>query len=181
LIDPHARFEPDSLKRPSPVDDFGLVDAVLVGVVATVELLVQQRLARMRAAHLQRRDTVDRVDRQRKPIHLVLNGESIGVLMLPLLLVAAHMQVVVIGAAIGQPVNQPRRGVEVEDDRLVSREQRVEFVAHKPARMLGARHQPEEIHDIVLRGKQDEKPYCLTGECSPDFKRCLTALVPVAS
>ena len=33
----------------------------------------------------------------------------------------------------------------------------------------------------VLRGKQDEKPYCLTGECSPDFKRCLTALVPVAS
>ena len=105
----------------------GLSNAELVGVVATVELLVQQRLARMRATHLQRRDTVDRVDRQRKPIHLVLNGESIGVLMLPLLLVAAHMQVVVIGAAIGQPVNQPRRGVEVEDDRLVSREQRVEF------------------------------------------------------
>src|SRR5215471_13044778 len=24
-------------------------------------------------------------------------------------------------------------------------------------------------------------PYCLTGECSPDFKRCLTARVPVAS
>jgi len=55
------------------------------------------------------------------------------------------------------------------------------FVAHKPARMLGARHQPEEIHDIVLRGNLGKKPYCLTGECSPDFKRCLTALVPVAS
>ena len=35
--------------------------------------------------------------------------------------------------------------------------------------------------DALLRGKQDEKPYCLTGECSPDFKRCLAALVPVAS
>jgi len=57
------RSEPDWLERPSPVDDFGLVDAVLVGVVATVELLVQQRLARMRAAHLQRRDAVDRQDK----------------------------------------------------------------------------------------------------------------------
>ena len=33
----------------------------------------------------------------------------------------------------------------------------------------------------VVRGNQSEKTYCLTGECSPDFKRCLTALVPVAS
>src|SRR5215475_14178555 len=33
----------------------------------------------------------------------------------------------------------------------------------------------------LLRGKQDEKTYCLTGECSPDFERCLTARVPVAS
>jgi hypothetical protein len=29
--------------------------------------------------------------------------------------------------------------------------------------------------------KQDEKPYCLTGGCSPDIERCLTARVPVAS
>jgi len=34
---------------------------------------------------------------------------------------------------------------------------------------------------LVLRGKQDEKTYCLTGECSPDVERCLTARVPVAS
>src|SRR6516225_2204931 len=33
----------------------------------------------------------------------------------------------------------------------------------------------------MLRGKQDEKPYCLTGECFPDFERCLTTRVPVAS
>ena len=33
----------------------------------------------------------------------------------------------------------------------------------------------------VLRGKQDENTYCLTGECSPDVERCLTARVPVAS
>src|SRR5262249_53276770 len=33
----------------------------------------------------------------------------------------------------------------------------------------------------VLRDKQDEKTYCLTGECSPDFGRCLTPSVPVAA
>jgi putative transposase len=33
----------------------------------------------------------------------------------------------------------------------------------------------------VLRGKQDEKTYCLTGECSRDVKRCLTKRAPVAS
>src|SRR5277367_3853755 len=34
---------------------------------------------------------------------------------------------------------------------------------------------------ILRRGKQDEKPYCLTGECSRDVKRCLTKHAPVAS
>src|SRR6267378_1987257 len=33
----------------------------------------------------------------------------------------------------------------------------------------------------LLRGEQDEKPYCLTGECSRDVKRCLTKCAPVAS
>jgi hypothetical protein len=33
----------------------------------------------------------------------------------------------------------------------------------------------------VRRGDQGEKPYCLTGECSRDVKRCLTKRAPVAS
>jgi hypothetical protein len=33
----------------------------------------------------------------------------------------------------------------------------------------------------LLRGKQDENTYCLTGECSRDVKRCLTKRAPVAS
>ena len=42
------------------------------------------------------------------------------------LLVAAHVKVVVIGAAIGQAMDQPGIAVKGEDDRLVLREQRVE-------------------------------------------------------
>src|ERR1700730_15341404 len=33
----------------------------------------------------------------------------------------------------------------------------------------------------VLRGKQDEKTYCLTEKCSRDVKRCLTKHAPIAS
>ena len=42
------------------------------------------------------------------------------------LLVAAHMNVVVAGAPVGQAVDQPRVAVEREDDRLVDREERIE-------------------------------------------------------
>ena len=33
----------------------------------------------------------------------------------------------------------------------------------------------------LLRGNQDEKTYCLTGECSRDVECCLTERAPVAS
>jgi hypothetical protein len=33
----------------------------------------------------------------------------------------------------------------------------------------------------LLSGKQDEKTYCLTEECSRGSKRCLTKRVPIAS
>ena len=38
-----------------------------------------------------------------------------------LLLVAAHVEVVVVGPAVGEPVDQPGIAVEGEDDRLVGR------------------------------------------------------------
>ena len=38
-----------------------------------------------------------------------------------------------------------------------------------------------EIVEQVLRDKQDENTYCLTGECSRDVERCLTKCAPVAS
>ena len=43
-----------------------------------------------------------------------------------LLFVAAHVQVRMVGAAVGQPVDQPRIAVVGEDDRLVGGEEVVE-------------------------------------------------------
>jgi hypothetical protein len=49
-----------------------------------------------------------------------------------LLLVAAHVEVVVVGAPVGQPVDQPRVAVVGEDHRLVGGEQRVELASDSP-------------------------------------------------
>jgi len=43
-------------------------------------------------------------------------------------LVAAHVQVLVIGPPVGEPVDQPRIAVESEDDRLVRREESIEVL-----------------------------------------------------
>ena len=59
--------------------------------------------------------------------------------MLPELLVAAHVQVGVIGPAVGELMNQPRVAVKIENDRLVEREQAVEIAVAKAVRMLAAR------------------------------------------
>ena len=55
------------------------------------------------------------------------------------------------------------------------------FVGRGPREAMGVRH--------LLRGKQDEQTYCLTGGCSRDIKalphrarsRCLTDLQPIHS
>src|SRR5436190_539816 len=64
------------------------------------------------------------------------------------LLIAAHMQIMVIGPPIGQTMDEPWVGMKVEDDRLIRREQRVELPVGEAVRMFGARQQPEEIDDV---------------------------------
>ena len=62
-----------------------------------------------------------RWNRSRSFITTISNGVE------AVLLVAAHVQMRVIGPSIGQSVNQPRVSMEGEDDRFVSREERIEF------------------------------------------------------
>ena len=49
----------------------------------------------------------------------------------------------------------------------------IEVIAAKLAAVRAGR--------ILLRDKQDENTYCLTGECSRDIECCLTKRAPVAS
>ena len=73
---------------------------------------------------------------------------SNGVVVRPLLLIAAHMNVVVAMSAIRQAVDQPRIAVERENDRLVFCEQRVEVVVVQPVRMLARRLEAHQVDDI---------------------------------
>ena len=112
---------PPAAKRPLPPTDLRAVDAVLIRVVPAGNLPVAEFLLGVRADLLQLRDAVNRVDCKTEPVGLVVNGKFHGRVDIAFLFVPAHMQVVVIGAAIGQAVNQPGIAVEVEDYRLVGR------------------------------------------------------------
>ena len=65
-----------------------------------------------------------------------------------LFLVAAHVQVLVVRAPVGQAVDQPRVAVEGEDDRLVLGEQGVEIAVRQAVRMLARRLQLHQVHDV---------------------------------
>ena len=95
---------------------------VRMGVMPALELLLQQRLARMRAARPEEGHPVDHVDREREPVDLVLNRQLHRRVDVALLLVAADMNVVVVCPTVSQPMDEPGIGVEVEDDGFVGRE-----------------------------------------------------------
>ena len=77
----------------------------------------------------------------------LLIASSIGVLMLPFSLYPRTCKRLVL-AAVGQAVNQPGITVEVENDRLVGGEQRIEIRIGQPVRMFRARLQLEKVDHV---------------------------------
>jgi len=71
------------------------------------------------------RNPVDDVNRQIETIDLVLDGKLERRIDIAVFLVAANMEVVVIGATVSKFVNQPGVAMEVENDRFVYGEQAV--------------------------------------------------------
>src|SRR4051812_24595103 len=86
-------------KWPRPAVDLGLVDAELVRVVRALDLHVAKLLLRMSARDVKRRDAVDHVLRDCESVDLILDREVERRVDVALLLVAAHVQVPVIGPA----------------------------------------------------------------------------------
>src|SRR5262249_31991971 len=120
------RGSPDVALWPGPLIDLGLVHTELVGVVLAVDLHVAQLLLDVGAAYLKTRHPIDDVDGDAEAVDLVLDGQIERRVDVALLFVAAHVHVSVIGTAVGQPMDQPRIAVGVEDDRLVPRGHAVE-------------------------------------------------------
>jgi hypothetical protein len=121
---------------------------VLARVGEIEDDLVLHPLLEARALRLQVRHPADHVDHQVETVDLVQDRELERRVDAALLLVAAHVQVLVVLEPAGELVDQPRVAVEVEDHRAVAREQTVELALGRTVRMLAGRLQLEQVDDV---------------------------------
>ena len=91
---------------------------------------------------------VDDINRQIETINLVLYGELEGRVDIASFLVAAHVEILVVGAAVGELVNKPGIAMKVEDYRLVHGEETVKVPVRQTVAVLGFRLQFEEVDDV---------------------------------
>ena len=103
---------------PLPVTDFGHVFAMLVNVMLVLDELVLHLLLQVVALRTQIRHAINHVLHQMKAIQIVLHPHVEGRCDRAFFLVAPDVQVLV-GAAVGQPVNQRRVAMKAKDDVLV--------------------------------------------------------------
>src|SRR5579871_5490501 len=136
------------LVGPAPSRDLRGVDAMFVCVPAAGDLTVAELLLGMCADALQSGDAVDGVDGKAEAVGFVVDRQLHRRIDVTFFLVAAHMQVLVVSAPVGQSMDQPRISMEIEDDRLVRREQGVEVLIGKSVRMLRAGLEFEKIDHV---------------------------------
>src|ERR1700731_1541864 len=131
---------PPCLLRPLPIANLFLVNAL-----------------RVRADRTQPRHTVDNIDGQIEAVNLVDNGQLERSIDVPLFLVPAHVNVVMIPAPVTQLMNQRSVRMEIEDDRLVGGKQGIEVPVGKAMRMFCFRNKTKKVNDV-------NKPYFEIGK-----------------
>src|SRR5450432_2200412 len=117
---------PGSTVFPAPVADLRHVAAMRVDVAAVLGELFHQAALETRPRITALRYARDGIHHEVESIEIVQHRHVEGRGDGAFLLVAAHVDVVVVGAPVSQAVNEPRISMEREDDRLVAREERVE-------------------------------------------------------
>ena len=113
--------------RPRPGADLGVVLAVLAGVGTGTETTLLHLLTQVRGTLGEPGNAVDHVDHEMEAIEVVEHHHVERRRRRPFLLVAADMEVRVVPAPVGEPVDQPRVAVVGEDDRPRGREERIEL------------------------------------------------------
>ena len=119
--------------RPAPVFYFGKIIAVF-GYIELVALnFLGVPLARRVDLRCESWDTRNGIERQLEAVNIVEHAHIEGRGRGALLLVAAHMDVVVVVTPVGEAVNQPWITVECEDHRNADREQQIEVLVGRMA------------------------------------------------
>src|SRR5271166_3725063 len=120
---------------------------MLVSVSSASDLVVSEFLLRVPPDLLEFGNAIDRINRQTEAIDFVVHRQFHWRVDVALLFVSPYMQSLVL-AGVGQPMNQIRIGVEVENNRLVDREQRIVIQIRQPVGMFGAWLQLEQVDDV---------------------------------
>src|SRR5438552_11492218 len=109
-------------RTPLPVADLRHVLTITVDVVLVIHQPVTKELLGVGGTSCKTRDPIDHITDEMKTIDFIEHHHVEGRGRRSFLLVAAHMQAVVIGASIGQAMDEPGIAVKREDDRLVAGE-----------------------------------------------------------
>src|SRR6516164_2964409 len=124
---------------PSPARDLWHVIPVPANELPMVDELVAYRLLGISRPRAKLGHAVNHIAHQVETIEIIEHAHIKRCRRGAFFLVAAHMNVVVAGAPVGQTVNQPRVAVEGKDDRLVCRKKNIELGVSEAMRMLTVR------------------------------------------
>src|SRR6185295_8802157 len=152
-----CRRRPCSRLIPLPVLDLRHVVAVARDVLAMLDQLVAHALPQVCRLRAETRDVIDHGFDQMIAIEIVQHRHVERRRRGAFFLVTAHVQVGVAMTPVGQAMDQPRIAVKREQDRLVDREDRIEFRVRQPMRMLARRlqrHQVDDVDDADLQRRQ---------------------------
>src|SRR5437879_5499053 len=112
---------------PFPIRDIGSIDTEPIGVLFTRDALVNQLFPHAGTSDAEAWHPVDGVYRNAEAIGLITDGEFQRRVDIALFLISTDVDVVLAGSAVGQPMNQPRVSMEVENHGLIWREDCLEF------------------------------------------------------
>src|SRR2546430_6444626 len=120
-------FARAGVATPTPVADLRHVLAVFVDVSFVIEEFVADELLDVSRAGGEAGDAIDDVADEVEAIEIVKHNHVEGSGRCSFFFIAANVKVLVIGAAIGQAMNEPWISVISEDDGFVFGEERVEI------------------------------------------------------
>lgn len=107
-----------SFRAPFPAADCRHVVAILFNILAMFDQLLANCLFEICSACTELRQPVDDVLDQMEAVHFIQDHHVERRRRRSFFLVAADVQIAVIGTAVGEPVDEPRIAVEGENDRL---------------------------------------------------------------
>src|SRR5215472_13773283 len=118
-----ARF----FSPPFPVDDVRSINSMSERIFLSRDLLVPEVLQCRASYALQLRNMLDCIHGQGEPIDAIFNCQLQWSIDVPLFSIAVNMEVLMIGAAVGQSMNEPGISVEAEDDGFINREEQIKI------------------------------------------------------